>query len=89
MYNTVIRGGTVVDGSGAVKFTGDVAVDDGTITAVSADARRLVQKGSGYVGTWCAGVQTVDHDSFTGELPGQLVRGPRNAHSAHLARSAD
>ena len=39
-----------------------------------AGGRRLVQKASGYVGTWCAGVQTVDDDEFTGELPGVLLR---------------
>jgi N-acyl-D-amino-acid deacylase len=40
-------------------------------------ARRLVQKADGYAATFVAGVQTVDHDEFTGELPGRLVRGPR------------
>ena len=40
-------------------------------------ARRLVQKADGYVATFVNGVQTVDHDEFTGELPGRLVRGPR------------
>jgi len=42
-----------------------------------ADARRLVQKADGYVATFVNGIQTVDHDAFTGELPGRLVRGPR------------
>lgn len=42
-----------------------------------AGARRLVQKADGYVATFVHGVQTVDHDEFTGELPGRLVRGPR------------
>lgn len=36
--------------------------------------RRLVQKASGYVGTWAAGVQTVADDEFTGALPGRLLR---------------
>jgi N-acyl-D-aspartate/D-glutamate deacylase len=36
-----------------------------------------VQKADGYDATFVAGVQTVDHDEFTGELPGQLIRGPR------------
>jgi N-acyl-D-amino-acid deacylase len=40
-------------------------------------ARRLVQKADGYAATFVAGVQTVDHDEFTGELPGRLLRGPR------------
>ena len=39
-----------------------------------AGARRLVQKADGYVATWCAGVQTVADDEFTGALPGTLLR---------------
>ena len=42
-----------------------------------AGGRRLVQKGRGYVATWVAGVQTVDHDTFTGALPGRLLRAGR------------
>jgi N-acyl-D-amino-acid deacylase len=42
-----------------------------------AGARRLVQKAKGYDATFVAGVQIVDHDEFTGELPGRLLRGPR------------
>jgi N-acyl-D-amino-acid deacylase len=42
-----------------------------------AGARRLVQKAKGYDATFVAGVQIVDHDEFTGELPGKLIRGPR------------
>ena len=44
---------------------------------VRAGGRRLVQKGRGYVATWVAGVQTVDHDTFTGALPGRLLRAGR------------
>ena len=33
-HDVVIRGGTVVDGTGRASFTGDVALDGGTITAV-------------------------------------------------------
>jgi N-acyl-D-amino-acid deacylase len=42
-----------------------------------AGARRLVQKAQGYDATFVAGVQIVDHDEFTGELPGKLIRGPQ------------
>ena len=34
MHDLVIRGGTIVDGTGEASFTGDVAVDDGVITEV-------------------------------------------------------
>jgi N-acyl-D-aspartate/D-glutamate deacylase len=44
-----------------------------------AQGRRFAQKAKGYVATFCAGVQTVDHDEFTGELPGKLLRGPQHA----------
>ena len=42
-----------------------------------ANGRRLVQHANGYVKTFVSGVQTVDNDAFTGELPGALIRGPR------------
>jgi N-acyl-D-amino-acid deacylase len=34
MFDTVIRGGTIVDGSGAPRFTGDIGIADGKIAAV-------------------------------------------------------
>jgi N-acyl-D-aspartate/D-glutamate deacylase len=34
MFDTVIRGGTIVDGTGAAPFTGDVAIDGDRIVAV-------------------------------------------------------
>jgi N-acyl-D-aspartate/D-glutamate deacylase len=42
-----------------------------------AGAPRLVQRASGYVATFVAGTQIVERDTFTGELPGALVRGPQ------------
>ena len=38
-HELVIRNGTIVDGTGADRFTGDVAVDDGVITQVGGERR--------------------------------------------------
>ncbi|MEY2398359.1 MAG: N-acyl-D-amino-acid deacylase [Actinomycetota bacterium] len=40
-------------------------------------AGRLVQRAEGYVATFVAGVQTIDHNELTGARPGRLVRGAR------------
>jgi len=48
MYDLLIRGGTIVDGSGSAAFTGDVAVDHGRIAAVGrieGAARRTLDAG--------------------------------------------
>ncbi len=42
-------------------------------------AKRFVQKASGYGATICRGAVTVIGDEFTGERPGQLIRGPQTA----------
>ncbi|MGC1468621.1 MAG: D-aminoacylase [Sphingorhabdus sp.] len=34
MHDMVIRGGTIVDGTGATRFTGDIAIDNGLISQV-------------------------------------------------------
>ena len=34
MHDLVVRGGTIVDGTGAPAFTGDLAVDGGVVTQV-------------------------------------------------------
>ena len=34
MHDTIIRGGSILDGAGGEAFTGDVAVKDGAIVAV-------------------------------------------------------
>jgi N-acyl-D-aspartate/D-glutamate deacylase len=46
MHDLLIRAGTIVDGSGASAFTGDIAIDAGRITAVgrvSSGARRVLE----------------------------------------------
>ena len=45
MHDLIIRGGTIVDGTGEPSFTGDLAIDDGKITAVgniSAEAKEII-----------------------------------------------
>jgi N-acyl-D-amino-acid deacylase len=45
MHDIVIRGGTIVDGTGALSFTGDVAIDGKRLTAVggkAGPARRVI-----------------------------------------------
>ena len=88
MHDLVVRGGTVVDGTGAPGRTADVAVDGGRVTEVGragagrreieADgARRLVQRSTGYLATVNAGEVTIDRGEDTGARPGALVRGAR------------
>ncbi|HSV25170.1 MAG TPA: amidohydrolase family protein [Xanthobacteraceae bacterium] len=38
MYDIVVRGGTIIDGTGRAAFTGDVAIADGRIAAVGGKA---------------------------------------------------
>ncbi|MCA9511223.1 MAG: amidohydrolase family protein, partial [Myxococcales bacterium] len=40
MHDLVIRGGTIVDGSGAAPFEGDVAIDGGVVAAIGRVAER-------------------------------------------------
>jgi N-acyl-D-aspartate/D-glutamate deacylase len=37
MHDLIIRGGTIVDGTGAARFTADIAISDGRITAIGND----------------------------------------------------
>ena len=45
-YDLVIRGGVVVDGTGAAPFEADVAVRNGAIAAISAKGGRIAGAGS-------------------------------------------
>ena len=44
MFDTLLRGGTVIDGTGRAAFAADIAIENGTIAAVGqlshAEARR-------------------------------------------------
>ena len=41
MHDLIIRGGTIVDGTGAPRFVGDIVIDDGRVTAVHRDGTSL------------------------------------------------
>ncbi|MEZ5412172.1 MAG: amidohydrolase family protein [Acidimicrobiales bacterium] len=60
MHEIVIRGGTVVDGSGSAPFTGDVAIDGGMITEVggSLAGRRVVDAAGAVVAPGWVDVHT-------------------------------
>ena len=49
MYDLIIKGGTIVDGTGAASFRGDLAISQGKIVAVGtvSDSARQVIDGSG------------------------------------------
>ncbi len=49
------------------------------VTDLPGGAGRLVQRAEGYVATFVAGRQVLDHDEVTGELPGRVVRGRQTA----------
>ncbi len=51
-------------------------------------ARRLMQRATGYVATFVAGEQTIDHDSATGALPGRLIRGPQSPRKLSPTKAA-
>ena len=40
MYDLIVQGGTIVDGTGQPSFTGDIAVTDGKISGVGSDLGR-------------------------------------------------
>ena len=42
-FDTILRGGTIVDGSGKPAFTGDLAIRDGVIAAIGKDLGRAAQ----------------------------------------------
>jgi N-acyl-D-aspartate/D-glutamate deacylase len=79
MHDLVIRGGTVVDGTGAPARTADVAVDDGLITevgVVDGGARRTVEAGGLLVTPGWVDI----HTHYDGQVTWDEVLAPSSWH---------
>ena len=81
MHDLVIRGGTIVDGTGAAKYTGDLAIDAGTITQVGGKAgpakREIDAQGQLVTPGW------VDiHTHYDGQATWDPVLAPSSWHGA-------
>ena len=78
MHEMVIRGGRVVDGTGAPEYTADVAIDDGRITAVGAvgkGQREINAKGKLVTPGW------VDiHTHYDGQATWDPILAPTSWH---------
>ena len=66
----------IIDHAGLKLHVPEAAFD------LPAGGRRLLQRADGYVATIVNGVVTYRHGAPTGQLPGRLVRGPRQAPPA-------
>ena len=79
MHDIVIRGGTILDGSGAEAFTGDVAVDGGKIAAIGGKAgpgRREIDAGGLLVTPGWVDV----HTHYDGQATWDPVLAPSSWH---------
>jgi N-acyl-D-aspartate/D-glutamate deacylase len=79
MYDTVIRNGTVVDGTGAAAFTADVAVADGEIASVGADlgpGRREIDAGGRLITPGWVDI----HSHYDGQATWDELLIPSGAH---------
>lgn len=81
MHDIVIRGGTIVDGTGAPAFTGDVAIDGDKITAVggkAGPAKRDVQAEGRLVAPGWVDI----HTHYDGQATWDPVLAPSSWHGA-------
>lgn len=81
MHDLVIRGGTIIDGTGAPKHTGDLAIDNGIITQVGGKAgpgkREIQADGQLVTPGW------VDiHTHYDGQATWDPVLAPSSWHGA-------
>ena len=81
MHDTVIRGGTIVDGTGAKAFTGDIAIDGDRIAAVggkAGPAKRDIAADGMLVTPGCVDV----HTHYDGQATWDPVLAPSSWHGA-------
>ncbi len=79
MADLIIRGGTIVDGSGAPRFTGDVAVTDGIVTdvgRVSGSGRREIDADGALVTPGFVDI----HTHFDGQATWDPMLEPSSVH---------
>ena len=82
MQDLIIRGGTVIDGTGAPRYKADVAVKDGIITHIGDLKELQAAKGldaSGLIGS--PGVQAVSGCDHRSQRPVRLQPLPRSARA--------
>jgi hypothetical protein len=81
MHDLVIRAGTIIDGTGAPKFTGDVAIDGGVITQVggkAGPARRDIQADGQLVTPGWVDI----HTHYDGQATWDPILAPSSWHGA-------
>ena len=79
MHDVVVRGGTIVDGTGKAAYTGDVAIDDGRLRAVGGKAgaarREIIADGLLVTPGW------VDvHTHYDGQATWDPILAPSSWH---------
>lgn len=80
MYDTIIRGGSVIDGSGGAAITADIAIRDGRIAAVGSniaeEAKQVIDAGGLMV---CPGFVDA-HTHYDAQLMWDPYASPSNLH---------